>query len=273
MKKDNTNISVVAEREESCEMHSFPNESKLAVRTTKISWCEQTWNPVTGCTQISAGCKNCYAKRMAKRLKAMGNPRYANEFEVTLHEDLIEKPLHWRNSRHVFVCSMADIMHEEVPDEFIIKIFDVMNKTPQHIYYILTKRPKRLVELSNELTFSENILVGVTVENDDTKWRIDELRRIRCHTRFLSIEPLIDKIENINLEDIHWVIVGGESGPAYRDIEVEWIRDIRDECIVKDIPFYFKQYSGYHPSILGREVDGIVWNQYPPVLINNTESS
>jgi protein gp37 len=230
---------------------------------SKIEWTDSTWNPVTGCTKITAGCANCYAFRMAKRLKAMGNLRYAHGFQVTLHEDLIEAPITWKKPRLIFVNSMSDLFHEEVPEDFISRVFDTMNKTPHHTYQILTKRSKRLVEIAPRLNWTANIWQGVSVENETVIHRIDDLKRVSAQVRFLSLEPLIGPLCQLDLKDIHWVIVGGESGPGARPIEIKWVRDIRDMCIEQSVPFFFKQWGGVQKHITGRTLDGRTWDQYP----------
>lgn len=231
--------------------------------TSKIEWTESTWNPVTGCTKITAGCANCYAFTMAKRLHSMGNPRYKNRFDVTLHEDLITLPFKWKKPKMIFVNSMSDLFHEKVPDEFIKKVFETMNRTPRHTYQILTKRSKRLLELAPFLNWTQNIWQGVTVENDSVVNRIYDLELIPAHIRFLSLEPLIGPLYQIELKGIHWVIVGGESGPISRLMKIEWVREIRDRCIEQQIPFFFKQWGGIRKHITGRILDNRTWDEYP----------
>lgn len=231
--------------------------------TSKIEWTESTWNPVTGCTKITAGCANCYAFTMAKRLHSMGNPRYKNGFDVTLHEDLITLPFKWIKPKMIFVNSMSDLFHEKVPDEFIKKVFETMNLTPRHTYQILTKRSKRLVELAPFLKWTQNIWQGVTVENASVVNRIYDLELIPAHTRFLSLEPLIGPLNQIELRGMHWVIVGGESGPVSRLMKIEWVREIRDHCIEQQIPFFFKQWGGIRKHITGRILDNRTWDEYP----------
>lgn len=230
---------------------------------SKIEWTESTWNPVTGCTKVSAGCANCYASNLAKRLKAMGNSRYINGFDVTLHEDLIELPFSWKKPRRIFVNSMSDLFHELVPYEFIKKVFTVMNKTPWHSYQILTKRSEILKQLSSRLEWADNIWQGVTVENNSVRNRIDDLRKVPAAVRFLSLEPLIGSIPSLNLDGIHWVIVGGESGPGARPMKIEWVREIRDECEKQKVPFFFKQWGGVNKHRTGRILDKRTWDEYP----------
>ncbi len=240
---------------------------------SKIEWTESTWNPVTGCTKISAGCTNCYAYTMAKRLQAMNNPRYKNGFNITLHEDLLTLPLSWKKPKKIFVNSMSDLFHEEVPEEFIYKIFKIMNQTPWHNYQILTKRSNRLLELAPFINWTTNIWQGVTIENNSVANRINDLKQIPAYIRFLSLEPLIGPIKNLDLSGIHWVIVGGESGPAARPMMIEWVREIRDYCIKQNIPFFFKQWGGVQKHLTGRILDMRTWDEYPDVFKLNTIQS
>ncbi len=231
-----------------------------------IEWTESTWNPVTGCTKISAGCKHCYAERMAKRLQAMGSPNYRNGFKLTIHPDVLDLPLKWRKSQIIFVNSMSDLFHQDVPKQFILDVFNIMNRAYWHKFQILTKRPDRLVKLNKELPWAENILMGVTVENDNYKNRIDMLRECSAYTKFLSLEPLIGPIHNINLKGIDWAIVGGESGPGARPIEEEWVLEIKEQCDAQDIPFFFKQWGGVQKKKAGRELQGRTYSEMPQVL-------
>ena len=228
-----------------------------------IEWTDATWNPVTGCTKISPGCKNCYAHRMAHRLHAMGQPRYRNNFDVTLHPDLLEQPLRWVQPRKIFVNSMSDLFHPEVPAEFIQAVFDVMGQAYWHTFQILTKRSDRLAELAGQLPWHDNIWMGVSVENKDYTYRIDHLRKVRAAVRFLSVEPLLGSIPKLPLQGVDWVIVGGESGPRCRRIEPQWVRQIRDRCIAQGIPFFFKQWGGTRKKQSGRELDGRTWDEMP----------
>ena len=228
-----------------------------------IEWTDMTWNPVTGCTKVSPGCKNCYAHRMAYRLHAMGQPRYRNNFDVTLHPDLLEQPLRWVQPRKIFVNSMSDLFHPEVPAEFIQAVFDVIGQAYWHTFQILTKRSDRLVELAGQLPWHDNVWMGVSVENKDYTYRIDHLREVPAAVRFLSIEPLLGPIPKLPLQGIDWVIVGGESGPRCRKIEPQWVRQIRDRCIAQGIPFFFKQWGGTRKKQSGRELDGRTWDEMP----------
>ena len=232
-------------------------------QNSKIEWTESTWNPVTGCSKISAGCKNCYAERMALRLRAAGSPNYANGFEVTLHPHALEIPLRWKQPRTIFVNSMSDLFHKDVPFNFISKVFGVMCRASHHRFQILTKRSDRLLKLSTKLTWPENVWMGVTVENDECVFRIDDLRATGAAIRFISFEPLLGPIPNTDLEGIHWVIVGGESGPKARPMQPQWATDIRNQCLSTGVPFFFKQWGGVNKKKSGRILDGCVWDQMP----------
>jgi protein gp37 len=234
----------------------------MAVKSS-IEWTESTWNPITGCTKISTGCVNCYAERMAKRLKAMGQPNYINGFNVTMHNHLVDTPLHWKKPQTIFVNSMSDLFHENVPEDFILKIFDVMNNAHWHRFQILTKRSNRLATISYKLSWTSNIWMGVTVESADCKYRIDDLRNSGAFIKFLSIEPLLSSVGELDLENIDWVITGGESGPKARPIKIEWVREIRDQCKVNKIPFFFKQWGGTRKKKNGRILDGKLWDELP----------
>jgi protein gp37 len=230
---------------------------------SNIEWTESTWNPVTGCTKISDGCKNCYAERIASRLKAAGSPNYVNGFQVTLHEHTLEIPLRWKQPSTIFVNSMSDLFHKDVPFDFILKIFDVMHRASRHRFQILTKRSERLLELNPSLSWPKNVWMGVTVENADCAFRIDHLRQTDAAIKFISFEPLLGMIPNINLEGIDWVIVGGESGPKARPMKPEWATDIRDQCLAGKVPFFFKQWGGINKKKAGRVLDGRTWDEVP----------
>lgn len=231
--------------------------------SSSIEWTEATWNPVTGCSKVSQGCKNCYAERMSKRLVAMGSERYVNGFKVTLHHDLIDKPRSWRKPRKVFVNSMSDLFHEEVPLEFIQSVFKTMKETPQHTYQILTKRSKRLAELAPSLDWAENIWMGTSIENEAVIFRLDDLKKVPAHIRFLSCEPLLGPLDSLNLDGIHWVIVGGESGPKARPMEEAWALSIRDQCKTQGVSFFFKQWGGVQKHRHGRILDDNIYDEYP----------
>ena len=234
-----------------------------------IEWTEETWNPVTGCTKVSAGCKFCYAEILAKRLQAMGVEKYADAFKVRLHPDSLDIPYSWRAPRTVFVNSMSDLFHPEVPLAFIQQVFHVMNNTPQHTYQVLTKRSKRLLELHEQLDWSPNIWMGVSVEDNRVMDRIDDLRQTNALTKFLSCEPLIGPLPNLNLDEIDWVIVGGESGRKPRPMEESWVMEIRDRCFEYDVSFFFKQWGGTNKKKTGRLLDGELYDDMPKTNIYN----
>lgn len=211
---------------------------------TKIEWTDATWNPVTGCSKISPGCKNCYAERLALRLRAMGNRSYVNGFTVTCHENLIDAPATWKTPRMVFVNSMSDLFHEEISFQFIQRVFQSMERSPRHRFQGLTKRSARLLRLSRDLPWPENVWMGVSVENADHLYRIDHLRQTGAKCRFLSCEPLLGPLSKMNLDRIHWVIVGGESGPKARPMSRFWVTEIRDHYLRASVPFFFKQWGG-----------------------------
>jgi protein gp37 len=239
---------------------------------SSIEWTEVTWNPVTGCDRMSAGCKNCYALTLAKRLKAMGSAKYQLDghprtsglgFGVTIHPAALAEPNRWRQPRTVFVNSMSDLFHARVPVGFIRDVFDVMTGTPQHTYQILTKRSLRLRRIADQLNWPANVWMGVSVENADAMSRVEHLREVSAAVRFLSCEPLIGPLDGLKLTGIHWVIAGGESGPNHRPMQIEWARGIRDECNRASVPFFFKQWGGRTPKSLGRELDGQLWDEMP----------
>jgi protein gp37 len=234
----------------------------MATQST-IEWTETTWNPVTGCSKVSAGCLNCYAERMAKRLRAAGQQRYKNGFKVALHRQVLDEPYFWKKPRIVFVNSMSDLFHEKVPFEFIQDVFRVMNENKRHVFQILTKRSGRLVELAPQLKWSENIWMGVTVENNNYVFRADDLRKVNCAVKFLSLEPLLGPLPDLDLKKIDWVIVGGESGPGARPMNEKWVLDIKRRCQKKSIPFFFKQWGGVNKKKAGRLLQGKTWDSYP----------
>ena len=228
--------------------------------SSKIEWTGSTWNPVTGCTKVSPGCANCYAERMAKRLQAMGQANYAAGFKVTRHPHALDMPLSWRKPKMIFVNSMSDLFHEKVSDDFIIGIFAVMKKAHWHTFQVLTKRSARLMELAPRLDWPENVWMGVSVENATCAYRIDDLRKVPSSVRFLSMEPLLAPVPNMNLEGIDWVIVGGESGPGSRPIAKTWVHDIRKQCRTANVPFFFKQWGGVNKKKAGRLLDGRIYS-------------
>ena len=230
-----------------------------------IEWTESTWNPLTGCTKISPGCKYCYAERLAHRLQAMGQRNYEKGFELAMHEHALELPLRWRKPQVIFVNSMSDLFHEGVPVPFVRKVFDVMNKADWHRYQVLTKRSERLRTLSPTLPWAPHIWMGVSVETADYAFRIDDLRRTGAHVKFLSLEPLLGPIPGLDLGGIDWVIAGGESGPKARPMDPAWAQEIRDQCLDAAVPFFFKQWGGKNKKKAGRMLDDRTWDQMPTV--------
>jgi protein gp37 len=228
-----------------------------------IEWTEATWNPVTGCTKISAGCKNCYAERLSMRLQLMGNERYQNGFRLTLHKDVVDLPRSWRSGRMIFVNSMSDLFHRDVPLEFIQGVFRTMRECPQHVFQILTKRNERLRKLATQIDWPPNVWIGVSVENAAVLSRIDDLRIVPAAVRFLSCEPLIGSLAGIDLRGIHWVIVGGESGPHARTMNIQWVREIFRECRKQKVPFFFKQWGGVRKDLTGRLLGGRTYDEMP----------
>jgi protein gp37 len=231
--------------------------------STTIEWTTATWNPLTGCTKISPGCKNCYAERMSKRLRLMGQPNYRNGFRLSLHDRMLDQPLKWKKPQLIFVNSMSDLFHKDVPLDFILRVFDVMGKAHWHQFQVLTKRAERLEELNSDLPWPENVWQGVSVENADYTFRIDHLRRTGAKTRFLSIEPLLGPIPALNLDRIDWVIIGGESGPGARPLQRNWIVDLIDQCERAEVPVFFKQWGGTNKKKAGRELDGRTYDGKP----------
>jgi len=234
-----------------------------------IEWTESTWNPVTGCTKISDGCSHCYAERMARRLKAMGQKNYANGFKVTLHPHALNLPLKWKKPQTIFVNSMSDLFHKNVPISFIHKVFSIMTEAHWHRFQVLTKRASRLQKIASELNWPNNVWVGVTVENNDYTKRIDCLRNVPAIVRFLSLEPLLGPLPRLNLTNIDWVIVGGESGPGARPMEKDWVLDIQHQCKSAKVPFFFKQWGGFNKKKAGRLLNGREHSEMPEVTIPN----
>nr|WSZ15619.1 phage Gp37/Gp68 family protein [Streptomyces canus] len=242
---------------------------------SSIEWTEATWNPTTGCDRVSPGCDNCYALTLSKRLKAMGAEKYQTDgnpvtsgpgFGLALHPDSLTLPYRWKSPRTVFVNSMSDLFHARVPLEFVQQVFDVMADTPQHTYQVLTKRGRRLRRLASSLTWPDNVWIGVSVEAEDQLSRVDDLRQVPADVRFLSCEPLLGPLSGLDLDGIGWVIVGGESGPHHRPLDEAWVVEIRDNCEVSGVPFFFKQWGGRTPKAGGRELQGRVWDSTPPRL-------
>ncbi|MGI8668563.1 MAG: DUF5131 family protein [Aridibacter sp.] len=228
-----------------------------------IEWTESTWNPVTGCTKISDGCKNCYAEKLSKRLKAMGQANYRNGFKLTLQHNMIERPLSWKKPQTIFVNSMSDLFHKDVPLNYIQQVFDVMAKADWHNFQVLTKRSERLKELNKKLNWQPHIWMGVSVENQKVIHRIDDLRKTDAHIKFLSIEPLLGSLPEVDLTEIDWVIVGGESGPKARLMEESWVIEIKDQCREQNVPFFFKQWGGVRKHKTGRILLGKTWDEMP----------
>ena len=230
---------------------------------TKIEWTELTWNPTTGCNKVSQGCKFCYAEVMARRLKAMGLEKYQNGFELTLHEDALKIPYTWKQPKIVFVNSMSDLFHKDIPLEFIQRVFKVMNDNPQHVFQVLTKRANVLLKYHKELEWTHNIWMGVSVEDAKSLSRINLLRRTRAKVKFLSCEPLIGPLTDLNLKKINWVIVGGESGRRPRPMKPEWVFEIHNKCIEENVPFFFKQWGGTNKKKTGRVLKGRTYDEMP----------
>ena len=235
---------------------------------SSIEWTESTWNPVTGCTKVSPGCLHCYAERMARRLQAMGQRNYVNGFNLTLHEHALDLPLTWKKPRVVFVNSMSDLFHKDVPLNFVLKVFDVMRSASWHTFQILTKRSRRVLELNEMIDWPPNVWMGVSVENRDYSRRIDDLRQTDACLKFLSLEPLLGPLPQLNPEGIDWVIIGGESGPGARSLKEEWVIDIRTQCTLARIPFFFKQWGGVHKKRAGRMLEGRTWDEMPELVTN-----
>lgn len=230
---------------------------------SRIEWTEATWNPLTGCTKVSPGCKHCYAERMSKRLQRMGQSSYRNGFKLTLHEHLVELPLSWKKPRRIFVNSMSDLFHKDVPLDFIQRVFDTMVRASHHQFQVLTKRPERVAELSSELPWPPNVWMGTSVENQKYAFRIDYLRQTDAQVKFLSLEPLLGPLSDLNLSGIDWAIVGGESGPKARPMDPRWVLDIRDQCLDQDVAFFFKQWGGTNKKKNGRLLEGRTWDEMP----------
>lgn len=230
-----------------------------------IEWTGSTWNPITGCVKVSPGCKNCYAERMAKRLRAMGQKNYVNGFELALHPHVLGLPLTWKKPQTIFVNSMSDLFLDQVPTDYILQVFDVMRRAHWHTFQVLTKRSERLATLAQELPWQNNIWMGVSVESHEYIHRIDHLRTSGAMVKFLSMEPLLGPVSNMNLQGIDWVIVGGESGPGSRPVSESWVVDIKEQCLKSSTPFFFKQWGGVRKKLAGRELQGETWSQMPRI--------
>ncbi len=231
--------------------------------SSKIEWTESTWNPMTGCSKVSPGCSNCYAERMAKRLQAIGHPNYVNGFSPKMHEHSLDLPLRWKKPKTIFVNSMSDLFHEEASDDFIMRVFDVMSKATWHRFQILTKRTERLLRLNPSIIWQPHIWMGVSVETSDYSYRIGHLQETGAYLKFVSFEPLLDSLNWINLRGIDWAIVGGESGPKARPIDISWVQNIKDCCQQQHVAFFFKQWGGVFKKKNGRLLDGQLWNEMP----------
>lgn len=246
--------------------------------SSKIEWTDATWNPVTGCTKISLGCENCYAFTFAERFRGVRGHPYENGFDVQLRPERLNLPLEWARPRMIFVNSMSDLFHEKVPDEFIARVFSTMNRSPRHVFQVLTKRAKRLLDISSSLEWTPNIWQGVSVESSAYRWRSEALRKVPAKMRFLSLEPLVGSVGKLDLRGIHWVIAGGESGPGARQMELDWATEIRDQCRTARVPFFFKQFGSIRsnpnprdptakenggPSKGGARLGGRLWRQMP----------
>jgi protein gp37 len=228
-----------------------------------IEWTDATWNPVTGCTKVSPGCKHCYAERLAHRLQLMGQANYRNGFKLTLQPQMLELPLRWKAPKRIFVNSMSDLFHKDVPTGYIMRVFDVMNRAHWHQYQVLTKRSERILELSPELRWAPHIWMGVSIETEKYKHRIDDLRKTDAYVKFLSLEPLLGSLGKLDLDGIDWAIVGGESGPGARPMDSDWVTEIRDQCVKSGVAFFFKQWGGVQKSKTGRTLEGRTWDEMP----------
>jgi protein gp37 len=237
---------------------------------SNMEWTNSTWNSVTGCTKMSSGCQHCYAECMAHRLQGTGLPQYTNGFRVTLHPETLELPLHWKKPQTVFVNSMSDLFHDDIPDDFVFGVFDVMRRASWHTFQILTKRSRRLARLDSCLEWAPNIWMGVSVEAAPYKFRIANLTSTGARVKFLSLEPLLGDLGQLHLQDIDWTIAGGESGPGARPVDPDWVRSIRDQSIDASVPFFFKQWGGVHKKVNGRNLDGRTWDELPHPLTGQT---
>jgi protein gp37 len=239
---------------------------------SSIEWTDASWNPVTGCTQVSPGCDHCYALTFAERFRGVPNHPYKQGFDLKLWSERLELPLTWRKSRRIFVNSMSDLFHKDVPDDFIRRVFDVMVKADWHIFQVLTKRSGRLARLGTTLPWKPHIWVGVSVETERYIWRVDQLRRVPAYIRFISAEPLLGPLDKLNLEGIHWLITGGESGYGHRPCDPDWVRNLRDRCETQGVAFFHKQWGGRTPKAGGRLLDGRTWDEYPTIADNGIMS-
>jgi protein gp37 len=228
-----------------------------------IEWTEATWNPVTGCSKVSPGCAHCYAETFAERFRGVPGHPYEQGFDLRLWPQRLEQPLRWGRPRMIFVNSMSDLFHEEIPDEYVAAVFDVMVRAEHHVFQILTKRPERLMDLAPTLPWPDNVWMGVSIENRRFVARADALRAVPAAVRFISAEPLLGPLEGLVLDEIDWLIAGGESGPRFRRVKPEWLRELRDRCLEEGVAFFFKQWGGIRPKAGGRELDGRTWDELP----------
>ncbi len=238
-------------------------ERRTVSDRTKIEWTESTWNPVRGCTKVSPGCAHCYAETFSERFRGVSGHAFEQGFDLRLVPEALALPRTWRRGRLVFVNSMSDLFHESVPDDYIRQVFEVMRQTPRHTYQVLTKRAERMAEIAHALAVPKNVWMGVSVESAQWVWRIERLREVPASVRFLSLEPLLGPIEALTLDGIQWVILGGESGPKARPLQVEWVRSIRDQCLAAQVPFFFKQWGGTRKKVTGRRLDRRTWSEWP----------
>lgn len=232
-------------------------------QNTSIEWTDATWNPATGCTEVSPGCRNCYAKRFAERFRGVANHPFEQGFDLKLWPDRLDLPLHWRKPRRIFVNSMSDLFHPDIPDDYVYQVFTTMSRANWHVFQVLTKRSERLLKMANSLPWPPQIWMGVSIESDRFSWRADHLRQVPANVRFISAEPLLGPLDQLDLNGVHWLITGGESGPKFRECKLEWVQGLRDRCVTNGVAFFHKQWGGLTPSARGRLVDGRTWNQYP----------
>lgn len=233
---------------------------------SNIEWTDSTWNPVTGCLEVSPGCDHCYARVFAERFRGVPGHPYEQGFDLRLWPERVSQPLHWKTPRRIFVNSMSDLFHKDVPEDFIRQVFDVMTKSTWHNFQVLTKRPQRLAQLASTLPWPKHVWMGVSIESDTYTWRADYLRKVPAAVRFVSAEPLLGPLPSLDLTGIHWLISGGESGHGYRPCEIDWVRDLRDRCMQLRVAFFHKQWGGRSPKTGGRLLDGRTWDEYPQPL-------
>lgn len=234
-----------------------------------IEWTDATWNPVTGCTEVSPGCDHCYARTFAERWRGVQGHPYEQGFDLRLWPNRLELPLTWKTPRRIFVNSMSDLFHKDIPDEYIEKVFDVMQRADHHVFQVLTKRSARLAKMAPKLPWKSHIWAGVSVETIQYRWRVEHLQTVPARVRFISAEPLLGSLKGLDVTGIHWLIAGGESGAGFRSCEADWIRELRDLCQIQDVAFFFKQWGGRTPKALGRELDGRTWEEYPVIEARN----